>query len=184
LAAGDVQRLTFKANAGDTIALQLSGVKTTPPGLPMYVQVYAPGTVPSATNYYTIFNTRDIATVNLRNLPLSGTYTAVVSIIPGIPGSAKLTLARGVLGSLLEDGSVQSYQGVISGQSVYLTFSAHQGENLELTLNNIRGTVDRRFPSACLPPVARMSQGRVAVRAASPVVVSLSGTCRKGSIRS
>lgn len=141
LAAGDVQWLTFKANAGDTVALQLSGVKTTPSGLPMYVQVYAPGTVPSATNYYTIFNARDIATVNLQNLPVSGTYTVVVSIIPGIPGSAQLTLARGVLGSLTEDGSVQSYQGGISGQNVYLTFSAHQGENLELTLNNIRGTV-------------------------------------------
>ncbi|HUA80250.1 MAG TPA: pre-peptidase C-terminal domain-containing protein [Dyella sp.] len=137
LAAGEVERFTFSANAGSTIALQLLGVGTTPAGQAMYVQVYAPGTVPSATNYYTIFNTSGSTTANLQNLPASGTYIAVVSLVPGTPGSAQLTLASGAGGTITESSGAQRYQGNAQGENVYLTFSANQGDNLELTLSDL-----------------------------------------------
>ncbi|VBF49834.1 IPT/TIG domain-containing protein [Burkholderia pseudomallei] len=137
LAAGEVERFTFNANAGDTVALQLSGVTTTPAGQNMYVQVYPPGVVPAANTLYTIFNTSSTTTANLTNLPASGTYTAIVSIIPGTPGSAQLTLASSVKGTEVDNGTVQSYRTNIGGENVYLTFTANQGDNLELTFNGI-----------------------------------------------
>lgn len=137
LAMGEVERFTFHANAGDTVALQLAAVTTTPGSQNMYVQVYSPGTLPTANNYYTIFNTTGTTTVNLPNLPISGTWTAIVSIQSGTPGSGQLTFASGVSGSLSSNGSVQSYQSNVGGQNVYLNFSANAGDYLELTLNNL-----------------------------------------------
>lgn len=137
LAAGEVERLTFTANAGDAVALQLSGVTTTPAGQSVYVQVYPPSEVPGTNTLYTVFNTTTATTVNLTNLPASGTYTAVVSIISGTPGSAQLTLAPSVIGTEIDNGAVQSYRANIAGENIYLTFTANQGDSLELTLNDI-----------------------------------------------
>jgi len=142
LAAGEVERLTFTANAGDTVALQLAGVSTTPSGQAMYVQIYTPGTLPvptgSGANAYATFSATSASTANLTNLPSSGTYIAVVSIIPGTPGSAHLTLAAGVTGTAPATGASQSYQTSDGGQNAYLTFTANQGDNLELTINGIQ----------------------------------------------
>jgi large repetitive protein len=144
LAAGEVERLTFTANAGDTIALQLAGVNTTPSGQAMYIQVYAPGTVPvatgSGTNYYTILSTTSTGTINLQNLPSTGTYIVVASIPYGTPGSMQLLLADGVMGTVPANGVAQSYQTNEGGQNVYLTFTANQGDNLELTINGLQIT--------------------------------------------
>ena len=144
LAAGAVERLTFTANAGDTVALQLAGVTTTPSGQAMYVQIYAPGTVPvgigNGTNYYTISSTTSTGTLNLPNLPSSGTYIVVASIVAGTPGSMQLTLAPGVGGTLSENGVSQSYQASVGGQNAYLSFTANQGDNLELTINGLQIT--------------------------------------------
>ena len=139
LAAGQSERLTFNANAGDTVALQLSGVSTTPAGQPMYVQVYSPGSTPpfSKTSWYSILSTTSSATANLQNLPASGTYLVVISLASGTPGSAQLTLAPNAGGTLVANDIAQSYQTNVSGQNVYLTFSANQGDNLELTINGI-----------------------------------------------
>jgi YD repeat-containing protein len=136
LAAGEVERLTFTANAGDNVALELSSVTTTPAGQNMYVQVYSPGTV-TTTNAYTTFDTTSLTTANLQNLPATGTYTAIVSIISGTPGSAQLTLTPDTTGTITDSGNAQSYQANASGGNVYLTFNANQGDNLELTLNGI-----------------------------------------------
>ncbi|CAJ7324169.1 IPT/TIG domain protein [Burkholderia pseudomallei] len=139
LGVGQVERLTFNANAGDTVALQLSGVNTTPAGQLMYVQVYSPGTTPPtvSASAYSIFSTTSSTTVNLQNLPASGTYLVVVSIISGTAGGAQLTLASSVGGTIADNGNAQSYQANVSGQNVYLTFQANQGDNLELTISGL-----------------------------------------------
>ena len=93
--------------------------------------------MPSAATLYTIFNTATATTVNLTNLPSSGAYTAVVSIISGTAGSAQLTVASGVTGTQIDNGTVQSYRTNLAGQNVYLTFTANQGDNLNLTLNGL-----------------------------------------------
>jgi large repetitive protein len=139
LAQGQVQRFTFNANTGDSVALNLSGVSSTSPtGQPVYVNVYRPDTGSITTgNYYTYFDPTSSGTLNLQNLPAGGTYTVVVYTPYGTPATAQLTLASGETGGLTENGAAQGTAATEAGQNVYYTFSANQGDNLELTLNNL-----------------------------------------------
>jgi hypothetical protein len=93
LAAGQVQRITFTADLGSSVALNLSNVSTTAPtGQPVYVNVYRPDTGAITSAYYSYTYTTSSATLNLPNLPASGVYTAVVYTPYGTPGMAQLTL--------------------------------------------------------------------------------------------
>ena len=143
LSTGQVERLTFNATAGETVALNLSGVSTTPAGQDLYVVVYRPdvGTI-TPTDYYTYFDTTSAQTLNLPNLPVSGTYTVVVNSTVGVPASAQLTLASGVTGTVPGNGTSQSYTANAPGENAYLTFAANAGDNLEFTLSNISVTGD------------------------------------------
>ena len=94
LAQGQVQRFTFNANTGDTVALNLSGVTSTAPtGQAVYVNVYRPDTgAINTNNYYTQFDATGSQTLSLPNLPVGGTYTAVVYTPYGTPANGQLTL--------------------------------------------------------------------------------------------
>jgi len=139
LAQGQVQRLTFNANVGDTVALNLSGVSTAPAGQNVYVNVYRPdGGAITTSNAYTSFSTSGSTLVNLPNLPASGNYTAVVYTAYGQPGNAQLTVVPGATGTIPPDGTAPSYAANIASQNIYLNFNANLGDNLELTLSNIR----------------------------------------------
>jgi len=141
LGAGQVERLTFNANQGDTMALNLSGVSTTSPtGQLVYVNVYRPDTGAITTgNYYTQFSTSSSITLNLPNLPVSGTYTVVVYTNNGTPATAQLMVLPGVAGTLSE-GVNQSYATSEPNQDIYTSFTANQGDNLELTLSGLTTT--------------------------------------------
>ena len=86
-----VERYTFSANAGNSYALQLSGVA----GQPVTVSVFSP-TVSTITenDYYATFTTSSSSQqLTLSDLPATGTYTVV--IYPGWGGpssSGQLTL--------------------------------------------------------------------------------------------
>jgi YD repeat-containing protein len=138
-----VERFTFNANAGDTYALQLSGVS----GQPMSVNLYSPTTSTiTVGNYYTTFSTGSATTINLLNLPATGTYTLVV--YPGTGGpssSAQLTLVSGVVGSMTIGGAGQNYTSDVSGQNVYVNFTAAAGANLDLTLSSLSVTGGNSF---------------------------------------
>ena len=138
LAAGQVERLTFTANAGGAVALQLSGVTTTPSGQTVAVLVFQPGAI-TTSDGYTSFSTTTSGTINLANLPASGTYTAMVYTGYGEPGSAQLTVASSVAPTLSSNGTPQSDATQMAGQNAYLSFTANTGDNLELTFNNLTG---------------------------------------------
>jgi hypothetical protein len=72
--------------------LQLSGVSTTPVGQPLTVNVYRPdvGAI-TTTDEYAQFSANGSNVLSLANLPVSGTYTVVVTSTDGLPGSAQLT---------------------------------------------------------------------------------------------
>ena len=138
LGAGQLQRLTFSANAGDTVALQLSGVSTTPAGQSVYVNVYRPDTgAITVYNSYTNFDATGSNVINLPNLPASGTYTVAVYTAGGIPASAQLTVFNGVTGTVPTGSNAQTFNASAAGQNVYLAFDANQGDNLELTFSDV-----------------------------------------------
>ena len=138
LAAGQVERLTFNATVGQTVALDLSGVITTPAGHAVYVGIWSPSAGAITTsNTYTSLNASGQATLNLPNLPAGGTYTVIVSTGTGLPANAHLTLVPGVAGAITSNGVSQNYATSAPTQNAYLTFNANAGDNLELTLSNV-----------------------------------------------
>ncbi|HUA80251.1 MAG TPA: hypothetical protein VL997_07765 [Dyella sp.] len=142
LAAGQVERYTFHANAGDTVALDASGLATTPTGQEVALAVYRPdaGAITANTTAYTSITPTSAQTVNLPNLPVSGTYTVIASPNYGLPATGQLSLASGVPNSVTANGASQNYTANVPGQNVYMPFTATQGENLELTLTNVTDT--------------------------------------------
>jgi hypothetical protein len=142
LAAGAVERITFNAKLGDTIALALSGVTTTPAGQSVNINVYRPdGGAITTGNYYTSLGTASATMMNLANLPAAGTYTLVVYTSSGVPATAQIaeyaSATTTPTGTLPTNNTVESFSAKTGGQNVYLTFNATQGQNLELTLGNV-----------------------------------------------
>lgn len=139
LGAGQVERLTFNGKEGDTIALNVSGITTTPAGQGVTFLVYRPdaGVITTNTSTYTSFSPTGAQTVNLTNLPVSGTYIVIVSPSYGLPATAQFSVIPGAIGTLASGGTSQSYTANVSGEEIALSFTATQNENLELTFNNI-----------------------------------------------
>jgi hypothetical protein len=148
LAAGQVERLTFNANAGDTVALNLSGVTTVPTGQYVYANVYRPdtGAITTSNSYASTYTSSGPAVLNLPDLPVSGTYTVLVYTENSIPGdayfggagtTAQLTLVPSTGGAIGTVDSSGSFASTTTAPNVYLSFNANSGDNLELTLSNV-----------------------------------------------
>lgn len=139
LNAGQVERLSFHANAGDTVALQASGIATTPTGQGVTFLVYRPdaGAITQSTTPYTSLHATSTQLLNLGNLPISGAYTVIAAPDYGLPASGQLSSVAAAAGTLTSGGASQSYTANAPGENIYLSFTATQGANLELTLNNI-----------------------------------------------
>ena len=141
LTAGQMERFTFTATAGQTVALSAAGVNTTPAGQFLAVLVYAPGTgAPTMSNYYTLLRATSSGILNLPNLPATGTYTVIIGSGNSVPVNGQLTLVSGVGGTLPDNGTSQSYATSVSGQNAYLNFTANAGDNLELELVGLNVT--------------------------------------------
>ncbi|WP_308142811.1 pre-peptidase C-terminal domain-containing protein [Burkholderia pseudomallei] len=137
LPEGQVARYSFNANAGDSVALNVSSLVTTPSGQNFNVLVFRPdaGTITTSTSTYATITTSGSQTINLPNLPVSGTYTVIVGSWYALPATAHLTVAGGPPGHV--SGASQTYATSVAGQNAYLSFTATQGENLDLALSNL-----------------------------------------------
>jgi hypothetical protein len=92
LQTGQAERVTFSANQGSSVVLQLAGVSTTPASQNLYVDVYRPDVGEIETNNaYASFAASGANSIRLSNLPIGGTYTAVLHTTTGIPASAQVS---------------------------------------------------------------------------------------------
>ena len=136
MSAGQMERVSFTATAGQSVALSLANITTA--GQFLAVFVYSPNTAnPTFSNYYALLYSNNSNIINLPNLPTSGTYTVVLGSADSVPVTGQLTLLSNVGGPLPIDGSNHRYATSASGQSVYLSFSANDGGNLALELTNL-----------------------------------------------
>jgi trimeric autotransporter adhesin len=134
LVPGQFTMLTFTATAGQTVAIPIASLVTTPAGKSMSAYVYnSTGTQLTSGNF-----TAANYTLNLSNLAV-GTYTILI-----VPQYANITAATmqvsvlpGLTGVLQADGSSTSVSTVIAGQNAYYTFTATAGQNLGLGLSNL-----------------------------------------------
>ncbi|MBV6864040.1 hypothetical protein KWH50_20950 [Xanthomonas campestris pv. blepharidis] len=84
---GQNGRLSFVGTAGQTVALQVAGQTTVPAGRGVYYTVYKP----DGTAWNSAAPT-SATTLNLPNLPMTGTYTVFVDPYYGETLSTQLTL--------------------------------------------------------------------------------------------
>lgn len=141
LGEGQLEFLTFNATAGQQVILNMSNLSTTPSGQSAYVVIYSPSAgVIIPTNYYTYFDANSTPTINLTNLPASGTYTVIVDTPLGVPMSGTLKLVQNVVEPLSGGGTSQTISTVAPAQNVYMPFTANAGDSFELALSNITAT--------------------------------------------
>ena len=92
LGVGEVERLTFAGTAGENLSLAVAAVSTTnPTGLPVTLAVYQPGGTITPSGAYMSGQYTGSGTLDMTNLPISGTYTVVIST-GGTAADAQLTL--------------------------------------------------------------------------------------------
>ena len=126
--SGQQGLMSFNASAGQTVALEVSGITTNPVNELVDLYVYAPGGWPHGNPIASVATTTGY-TFNLPNLP-AGTYT--VYILPNFAATASMTvtLVPGVTGVLTPDGSGSQFSTTAPGQNVYMTFTGTAGQNL------------------------------------------------------
>jgi hypothetical protein len=128
---GQNQLLTFTATAGQTVALEVSTITSTPVNTTYYVNVYGPsGSLVKSTS------TASTTTINLPSLA-AGSYT--VLLYPGTPATAtmQVTLYSGTTGLVPTNGTPTNYTTSAPGQDAYVTFTATVGQALSLALTNM-----------------------------------------------
>ncbi|MEG3791447.1 IPT/TIG domain-containing protein [Lysobacter sp. CCNWLW3] len=128
---GQNARLSFAANAGQTVALRIAGQTTTPASRDLYYTVSKPdgsllqGAAVNANGSF-----------NLANLPVTGTYSIFVDPYYGATATAQLTLASGSTGTTPVDGDPSAFATTAAGQHAYLSFNASAGQNLGLGISD------------------------------------------------
>ncbi len=139
--AGASKRVLFNATVGQNLAFQINGTTTNPSGHTVTYTVYSP----SGASYIS-GTTASTGVINLGNMPTAGTYQVVIAPGSGVTGSMQVEVAPGVTGTL--NGTPQNYVANVAGQNIYLSFTATQGESLELTLYNVNdaGGTYNQFP--------------------------------------
>ncbi len=120
----------FTATAGQTVAVGMDSISTTPAGKWVDLRVYdASGTqLASAAGNGT-------AGLNLHDLA-AGTYTVRVSPHDAATGSVQLLLASGLSAVLPSDGTSQSFAATSPNQHGFFTFNATAGDDLGLGITS------------------------------------------------
>jgi YD repeat-containing protein len=129
--AGQMGLFTFTATAGQTLALDVSGITTTPANTYVTVNVYN-----SAGSQVASTTVQTTTTFNLPNLA-AGTYT--VWLMPQYPvtGTLQITLEPGTTGTVPGNGTATSFSTPAPGQDAYFSFSGAAGQSMSLALMNL-----------------------------------------------
>jgi hypothetical protein len=132
-AMGENAWLTFTATSGETLALYVSGITTTPANTSYTITVYnssgtsvASGSATSGTTF------------NLPSLA-AGTYNVLITSSAAATGTMQVTLEPQTGGtlSITSSGSGSAYSTPAPDQNAYFTFSGTAGQNLTLALSGI-----------------------------------------------
>lgn len=132
--AGETARLTFAGTAGQNLGLGISALTLAPTTSTSLVTVYKPDGL-YLTYTYCYVSTSGCS-LNLTNLPVTGTYSVVVTPYQGGTGSFTAALSSDVTASLTA-GTAYNLNLSRVGQNGRLTFSGTAGTNRTLTFASI-----------------------------------------------
>lgn len=132
---GQNGRLSFQGTAGSTVGLQIGGITTNPSNQAVSLTVLRP-------NGTSLAGTRVSAgtTLNLANLPETGTYSVFIDPDSGATSTLTATLVPIQSVVLPTDDSPHVYSTTLSGQGAYFSFTGTAGENLGLGINGLQVT--------------------------------------------
>jgi YD repeat-containing protein len=134
---GQGGRLSFTATAGQTVALALSGLTTSPTGGQQnFIVVNSAGT---AITSNIVVNAGSSAMFNLQNLA-ADTYWVLVYPGAAYTSSAQVALYTGAAGSIPSNGGSANFSTQTSGQAAYLSFPGMAGQALSLVFTNLAVT--------------------------------------------
>ncbi len=145
---GEFTRARFHAEQGETVALRLSNLVSTPAGYNTGISVFRPdgGLIVSGVPYSSLYSTNGL-TLNLPSLPVSGDYTVVASTDYGLAGKGNLTVVEGVTGSVVSETTVQHIATSVGAQTASIDVDVGPGGNLEFVVENVKivGTTNNYF---------------------------------------
>ncbi|MEB1528711.1 IPT/TIG domain-containing protein [Xanthomonas sp. WHRI 7945] len=122
--------LSFQANAGDALALQVSDQVTVPANGSVYYRVYRPDGTALSSMAASASGTLTM------NMPVTGTYRLVMDPRHGATVSSKVLVTTGTAGGLQLDASSGEYTAA-AGQSTFFSFSASASQNLGLGIGEL-----------------------------------------------
>lgn len=131
---GQIAEAEFTATAGQTVALNMNSITTTPAN--KYVQLYVFDS--SGTQVGTANGTTS-GTLNLPDLA-ADTYTVLVEPGDAATGSVTVELANGLTGTLPADGTSQTFATTVANQNGYFSFAATAGDDLSLGVTDVTVT--------------------------------------------
>ena len=146
-APGQQAQLTFTASAGQSRALYINSIATTPANKQVTAYVYNPSGGQVAYS-----NSSTGLVFNLTNL-VAGTYTVLIQPTDASTATLTAKLVDGLVGTLPTDGTSQSFSTSVPGQNGNFTFSATAGDDLGLALTGL--TLNPSSPSYLLVNVNR-----------------------------
>lgn len=129
---GQNARLTFTAQAGETLGLQIAGQSTLPAARAVSYQVYKPDGTSLSSRSVSNFDT-----LNLPTLPASGEYMVFVDPTYGAAVTAQLKLTTGEGSGTEIDGTPGEFSTTYPGQPTYMTFQAVAGDQLSLGISEL-----------------------------------------------
>jgi len=134
--AGQSERLSVNATAGQPMVIEIAGISTSPSAAGMTATLYDPaGTYVQALNSNT-FNNPGGLLLYVANPSTSGAYSVVIQPNNGATGSAIATLDAGV--PLPVNGPASAITTTAIGQSARFNFSiATSGQNVTLALTGL-----------------------------------------------
>jgi trimeric autotransporter adhesin len=129
-ATGEEASLTFTATAGETVALYIGGITSTPTNTSYTVTVYNSAGTSVASGSGTTGTT-----LNLPNLA-AGTYSVMITSTAPATATMQATLEPQTGGTLspTSSGSGSTFTTPAPTQNAYFTFTATAGESLSLAL--------------------------------------------------
>ena len=137
LGAGQNARYTFTGTAGQNLGLGISGLSFGTGSSNLGITVYKPdGSVLTTSSPLACLTYNWVAAPGdrcaLRNLPVSGVYTILIT--PGGPGTANMTvtLSADITGALTPNGSGLPFSSTRVGQFGRYTFTVTAGQNYSM----------------------------------------------------
>jgi hypothetical protein len=126
--------VTFTATAGQTQALEVTSVVTTPAGSSVSLGITGPGTSGTSVGSGSVSSASGTSIINLPNLA-AGTYTVFVN--PSTTSaSMTFTLLNNATVALPTTGSGVGVSE-LAGENAYLSFNGTAGQNLTFTISNL-----------------------------------------------